>query len=1048
MNLNAVDVDRIRNIALVVYFAYFIILNLNRIRFLIATTMADTAGPQTPSRKLFKAASKTKTPPVRKQHSISTTPRSAEPSSAKSSTPSPGLFRRPSGATPKLVRKASSHVPSTPSKPAPEDIVKSTPLAPLSTGSKIFVAKRRKAESVASDTTGTTPIGLIDNDVLTPTDIGAGNDPNAPYPDPKTLSRESSMVMTGAAGGLPDRDSTLPGSAKVQQPETATDATRSLSKRSADAPDEFAGQVPEQVAGAGDRIAENDKIIRNEEDAEQDVHDTKNPSLKGSTGARDEAQRNSTTGSVNERDEASDLARYFTDQGNLEMSEFIKALLAAPEDPTSTAISAPNSAQESGQANADKVCDEAEDPLAISKAQSREESPPTTIKPVSKTLNNTQDSVRGFPEVSSHPLDELPTNDELISGLASSELQDQTGTAQAVAEESGDGISEVPDASTNTLQELPNSDELVVESTSRAHDTLPEDGDSHTIPLPAAPVASTDKTRDLAGGFSDGLPDPVDALPAPHDDQAEAPAVDGATDTDPANLKNTDATEASPAAAIPAAAPPAAEQATGGKVARDASQTRKLAEVAAEAPTSTCTTTAAAAPGSDDKIGLPDIEGIVKGKDINTNDHSGKPLDLSDSIPSHPKDVQPEEEELHQVAGFNSATEDKPGVRNLPNHLSAGATISKATQNPSALPDQGALLKEDARGMADSLPPKSPTAAATNGSARAAMAGAQDDLAAKAPQQPSASNTTSHATSNGTPRGIQAKADNMGKPAHINRRIDIPLPRPERPSSSSKSGLNMPEVDNLRSTEGLANVNDLDDPPEEFLDPSVHSPQQPSANISPIPKISKVSPIDSQPPLDLARLANGLVGHSVDDVGNIVDDSGKVLGHATGDLPSMIGKKVAENGEVYGDSGELIGYVTENFTGHPPPAAVETNKSSASKDTPLPGGLRVDLNGNILDASGNIIGKMHSKPAQPNNAVAPYNGKEENAPETETNGEQAQPEGEKPRAKFDEGGIPADIFLDVKSTPDGIQVTIRIPTIFKQETRQTAQTAEASSSST
>jgi hypothetical protein len=95
------------------------------------------------------------------------------------------------------------------------------------------------------------------------------------------------------------------------------------------------------------------------------------------------------------------------------------------------------------------------------------------------------------------------------------------------------------------------------------------------------------------------------------------------------------------------------------------------------------------------------------------------------------------------------------------------------------------------------------------------------------------------------------------------------------------------------------------------------------------------------------------------------------------------------------------------------------------------------MDGNILDSSGNIIGKLHNKPGEPSKALAPYSGDSKGEPKTGTQGEEEKPEGDKEKPKFGEGGIPADIFLDVKSTPDGIQLTIRIPTIFKQETRQT-----------
>ncbi|KAK6193039.1 hypothetical protein LQW54_012866 [Pestalotiopsis sp. IQ-011] len=1059
MKLNAVDVERIRNFALIIYFCYFILLNLNRIKFLIAT-MADTANrPRTPSRKLFKAASKTKTPKQQQQQQIppsatSTTPRSVEPASIKSSSPSPGLFKS-SGASPKLVRKASSQVSTTPSKPSPEDVMKTTPLAPLSSSSKIFVAKRRKPASIVSDTTGgTTPIGLIDNEALTPTDT-VGH--SSAHKDPE-----------GAGGGLPYRDSTpRPGSAKGKgkQSETATNATRSLfnkNKRAADAP-----KVPEQAAGNKKPLAEEEENDADDDDAAAAA--VKPPSHSTTGGRQEEREEEESAsaarGSVGELDGPQDWAKYFTDQGHQEMSSFIKALLLAPEegeeenDLASAASGALDSAKDKiGRATADKKAsdEDADSEPTLSKAQNGQVSHPAPgvsapISPSSSSSSSStqrigedatktkdapaqsSDGVRGFPEISSNPIDELPTNDNLISDPAG-QLQDKTAATQGIADTSGqETVSGFPDVSTNVVEELPNSDDLVVDPASDAQDTLKE----NIVQQEPATAGSADQTGDTPSGLSDGSPEPVDALPA-QDDLAV---------TDPA-IQVSDATKASSSAIPTDSAPaPVKEQASSDKLARDASLPKAETRIPADvANNSTATAAPAAAPG--DKIGVPDTEGITKGKkDIAGSDHTAKPLDLESSIPSHPKDLQPEEEDLHQVADRAIAGDKSEAADCLPDDSSTDAVISKATQDPAAL-DQAAMSKEDASSASGSLPPQPPTEQA-NGSAQAAMAGAQDDLAAKAPQQPSASDAPKPSASNGA-GGIQAQADNMGRPAHINRRIDIPLPRPER-RPSSKSGMDMPEVDKLRSTDGLNNVNDLEDPPEEFLDPSVHSPQQPSANISPVPKIQKVNPIDSQPPPDLARLANGLAGYTVDDVGNVVDESGKVLGHATGDLPCMIGKKIADNGEVYGDNGELIGYVTENFTGHPPPAP-DANKSgaggaSASKDTPLPGGLCVDHDGNILDASGNVIGKMHSKPTQPANALGPYNGKAEDAPKTETNGEQDKPEGEKPKAKFEEGGIPADIFLDVKSTPDGIQVTIRIPTIFKQETRQTAQTTESTTES-
>ncbi|KAI1387147.1 uncharacterized protein F4822DRAFT_275268 [Hypoxylon trugodes] len=317
---------------------------------------------------------------------------------------------------------------------------------------------------------------------------------------------------------------------------------------------------------------------------------------------------------------------------------------------------------------------------------------------------------------------------------------------------------------------------------------------------------------------------------------------------------------------------------------------------------------------------------------------------------------------------------------------------------------------------------KEPSAGLPNGKAHATDAGR--NAAGSARQQPKTG-----VLDDGT-----RVADNMGQPAHIDRRIEIPLPRPEKvissPPQPSKldtnniaTGLNDPN--DLPGTEGLANIDELagypDDPPEEILDPSVHSP---SSNISPIPKIPKIKPIGMAPPPDLLHLARGLGGHEVDDVGNIVDESGKVLGHATGDLPAMVGKKVADNGEVYGERGEIIGYVSENFTGPPPPADIPGD---------VLGGLKVDHEGNILDSSGNIIGRFNEKAGQ-NGGLPPFK-KPSKTGESQSEGDKPSEE-KKPKVNAHTGGSPSDIFLDVKSTTDGIQLTIRIPTTFGRQPQE------------
>lgn len=274
--------------------------------------------------------------------------------------------------------------------------------------------------------------------------------------------------------------------------------------------------------------------------------------------------------------------------------------------------------------------------------------------------------------------------------------------------------------------------------------------------------------------------------------------------------------------------------------------------------------------------------------------------------------------------------------------------------------------------------------------------------------------------------------DNMGRPAHVQRSIDIPLQRPGKAPNGSPNPErqrresqdlgdfeDLPGTENLPNTSNLPDISEVDsqDPPEEILDPSVHATS--STSITPIPKIPKISPIDFSPPADPERLAKGLAGCVIDDIGNIVGDTeDEVLGHATGDLPAMVGKKVSDNGEVYDDDGEVIGYVSENFMNPPSPTEIPSD---------FLGRLRVDHTGNILDSDGNIIGKFHQAPAK--KGTKPKSSAKPASPKTED--EEGSKEGQRPKGNAQTGGgSPSDLFLDVKSTTDGIQLTIRIPTTF------------------
>ncbi|KAI1436510.1 hypothetical protein GGR50DRAFT_650633 [Xylaria sp. CBS 124048] len=266
--------------------------------------------------------------------------------------------------------------------------------------------------------------------------------------------------------------------------------------------------------------------------------------------------------------------------------------------------------------------------------------------------------------------------------------------------------------------------------------------------------------------------------------------------------------------------------------------------------------------------------------------------------------------------------------------------------------------------------------------------------------------------------------DNMGKPAHVERSIEIPLqrgsPPNEKQESEGFSSHDLGDFEELPSTKDLPSLDDLpdlrgksdQDPPEEVLDPKVHSP-----NVRPIPKIPKIGNIGSTPPLDLRRLARGLAGHVVDDVGNIVDEAENVLGHATGDLPAMVGRKVSEDGEVYASDGSIIGYVSDNF--------VKAPEEPREIPSHVLEGLKVDQEGNILGSNGNIVGKFHERPDGSSFAKSA-------SPDVAA-GEKTEEEG-KPKEKVNAhtGGSPSDIFLDVKSTTEGIQLTIRIPTTFSR----------------
>ena len=231
------------------------------------------------------------------------------------------------------------------------------------------------------------------------------------------------------------------------------------------------------------------------------------------------------------------------------------------------------------------------------------------------------------------------------------------------------------------------------------------------------------------------------------------------------------------------------------------------------------------------------------------------------------------------------------------------------------------------------------------------------------------------------------------------------------------------------------------------------------AYVAPIPRIGKIAPVER--PLSISStgrpsfprfVTSSLVGKKVDEYGDVVDEDGKVLGRVAGDLPSMVGRSVLnQRGDILGDDGELLGYVAEveSEKEKERARARERDENQSSRQRPdeststqsmdeymakNKSAFRVDETGTILDEHGNVVGNFHDF-----NRMGPKPEREE--PETaekekgpEASSSDKPPQEPRPNAqsyrKEGAGESPSDIFLDVKSTREGIQLTIRIPTVF------------------
>ncbi|KAJ0161290.1 hypothetical protein CTA2_6472 [Colletotrichum tanaceti] len=251
-----------------------------------------------------------------------------------------------------------------------------------------------------------------------------------------------------------------------------------------------------------------------------------------------------------------------------------------------------------------------------------------------------------------------------------------------------------------------------------------------------------------------------------------------------------------------------------------------------------------------------------------------------------------------------------------------------------------------------------------------------------------------------------------------------------RTSSTQHQNQNAPRAPPPSATETADNGTDEASPnaqPSSSSSQGTPEPQEKNAPIQ-IPKVTSLTSGLTLPP-NLAELAQGLDGKYVDEFGNILDWNGQVLGRVEGDLPSMIGRPVAVTGEIFSEEGEVVGYVAENDTIPPAPPSPKPIEGMGD-------GLKVDHMGNILDKNNNVVGHFDGAPlakslqqtGQAGNSGQSSGARPGHIPDTRTSCPQCTAHQAKPPSSTTPS--PSEIFLDVKSTNDGIQLIIKIPTVF------------------
>lgn len=256
------------------------------------------------------------------------------------------------------------------------------------------------------------------------------------------------------------------------------------------------------------------------------------------------------------------------------------------------------------------------------------------------------------------------------------------------------------------------------------------------------------------------------------------------------------------------------------------------------------------------------------------------------------------------------------------------------------------------------------------------LSGRSDQRAASMSSNPSSDDTTHTANIDAT--NVQS-SHTMALPRFNSR----PAP-PREPNN-----INIPKITPL-SSKASAETIDVDADDKSTDDKSTAGSSNSEPKLEKKSALPKIVPTSDQSP---ETLAEGLEGKYVDEFGNILDWDGTVLGRVEGDLPSMVGRPVSEDGKIIDLDGETAGYVSENYS--KPPLK------------PLAGNLKTDDAGNIYNGDGQIIGKL--------------------TPPEEKDGDKA-PDSDKKSAATPS---PSEVYLDVKSTHDGIQLIIKIPTVFK-----------------